>query len=108
MGRFASTIEYYARYRKSYPPEFFRKAAEEIGLCGDETLLDVDCGPGILAFGFAPVVGGCSGLDPVPLGAAKSGGVLLGILTALLLSVRGLTCIQKFVGSGNRRKIRIW
>src|ERR1700678_686250 len=48
------------------------------------------------------------GLDPVPLGGAKSGGVVLGILTALLLSGRGRTCIQKFVGSGNRRKIRIW
>ena len=108
MGRCAKTIEFYARHRKSYPPEFSRKVAEEIGLCGAETLLDVGCGPGILTIGFAPFVGGCSGLDPVPLGGAKSGGVVLGILTALLLSGRGRTCIQKFVGSGNRRKIRIW
>ena|ERR1700679_2830033 len=71
MGRCAKTIEFYARHRKSYPPEFSRKVAEEIGLCGAETLLDVGCGPGILTIGFAPFVGGCSGLDPVPLGGGE-------------------------------------
>jgi ubiquinone/menaquinone biosynthesis C-methylase UbiE len=31
-----------------------------------ETLLDVGCGPGMLAIGFAPFVGGGTGLDPEP------------------------------------------
>jgi SAM-dependent methyltransferase len=66
MGRFASTVEFYARYREPYPPEFFQKVAEQIGLRGDETLLDVGCGPGMLAIGFAPFVGSCTGLDPEP------------------------------------------
>jgi ubiquinone/menaquinone biosynthesis C-methylase UbiE len=64
MGRFASTVEFYARYREPYPPEFFQKVADQIALRGDESLLDVGCGPGLLAVGFAPFVGRCTGLDP--------------------------------------------
>ena len=64
MGRFASTVEFYARYREPYPPEFFQKVAEQIALGGDETLFDIGCGPGLLAIGFAPFVGCCTGLDP--------------------------------------------
>jgi SAM-dependent methyltransferase len=73
MGRFASTVEFYARYREPYPPEFFQKVAEEIGLRGNESLLDVGCGPGMLAIGFAPYVESCTGLDPEPgmIAAAK-------------------------------------
>ena len=67
MGRFASTVEFYARYREPYPSKFFQKVAEQIGLHGDESLLDVGCGPGMLAIGFAPFVGSCTGLDPEPL-----------------------------------------
>jgi SAM-dependent methyltransferase len=74
MGRFASTVEFYARYREPYPPAFFKKVAEQIGLCGDESLLDIGCGPGLLAIGFAPFVGRCTGLDPEPgmIEAAKA------------------------------------
>jgi hypothetical protein len=28
MGRFASTVEFYARYREPYPPKFFKRVAE--------------------------------------------------------------------------------
>jgi SAM-dependent methyltransferase len=64
MGRFASTVEFYSRCRELYPPEFFRTVAARIALRGDEALLDVGCGPGLLAVGFAPFVGSCTGLDP--------------------------------------------
>jgi hypothetical protein len=37
MGRFASTVEFYARYREPYLPQFFKKVAEQIELRGDET-----------------------------------------------------------------------
>jgi SAM-dependent methyltransferase len=86
MGRFASTVEFYARYREPYPPEFFQKIAKEVGLRGLETLLDVGCGPGMLAIGFAPFIGSCTGLDPEPgmIAAAKSaaaeGGVPLSLI----------------------------
>jgi SAM-dependent methyltransferase len=81
MGRFASTVEFYARYREPYPLVFFQKAAEQIGLRGDETLLDVGCGPGMLAIGFAPFVGDCTGLDPEAgmIAAAKDAAAEAGV-----------------------------
>jgi SAM-dependent methyltransferase len=86
MGRFASTVEFYARYREPYPSTFFQKVAEQIGPRGDETLLDVGCGPGMLAIGFAPFVGSCTGLDPEPLmiAAAKAAAAEAGVALSLI------------------------
>jgi len=64
VGRFDSTVEFYAKYREPYPAEFFRHAAEKLGLRGTERLLDAGCGPAPLAIGFAPYVGCCVALDP--------------------------------------------
>ncbi len=64
MGRFESTVEFYTRCREPYPPAFFQTVVERLALRGDEALLDVGCGPGPLAIGFAPFVGSCTGLDP--------------------------------------------
>src|ERR1035441_8263156 len=86
MGRFASTVEFYARYREPDPPEFFQRVAEEISLRGDEALLDVGCGPGMLAIGFAPFVGSCTGLDPEPLmiTAARAAAAQAGVALSLI------------------------
>jgi SAM-dependent methyltransferase len=88
MGRFASTVEFYARYREPYPPAFFQKVAEQIALRGDETSLDIGCGPGLLAIGFAPFVGHCTGLDPEPLmiTAARDAAVAAGVALSLIQS----------------------
>ncbi len=64
MGRFASTVEFYSRYREPYSPGFFPIVAERLGLRGSEKLLDIGCGPGLLAIGFAPLVGEVTALDP--------------------------------------------
>lgn len=64
MGRFASTAELYSRYREPYPPSFFKTVAERLAFSGRERLLDVGCGPGLLAIGFAPYVGSVTGIDP--------------------------------------------
>ena len=83
MGRFASTVEFYTRCREPYPPEFFQTVAEGLALHGDEALLDIGCGPGPLAIGFAPFVGSCTGLDPeadmieAARAAAEAAGVCL-------------------------------
>lgn len=66
MGRFASTVEFYQRYREPYPAEFFRTVASRLAFSEKARLLDVGCGPGPLAIGFAPFVGSCTGIDPEP------------------------------------------
>jgi SAM-dependent methyltransferase len=63
VGRFDSTAPYYARYREPYPASFFREVARREGLEGNQRLIDIGCGPGSLAVGFAPFVRSCVGVD---------------------------------------------
>ncbi len=62
MGRFETVVEFY-RYREPYPPEFFESVAARLALTRATRLLDVACGPGNLAIGFAPFVGSSTALD---------------------------------------------
>src|SRR5215471_7499126 len=73
MGRFATTVPYYSRYREPYPPVFFETVARRLKLTGREGLADIGCGPAPLALGFAPYVASCTGIDPEPamLAAAR-------------------------------------
>jgi ubiquinone/menaquinone biosynthesis C-methylase UbiE len=66
MGRFATTVPYYSRYREPYPRAFFATIAERLKFSGQERLADIGCGPAPLAIGFAPYVGACTGVDPEP------------------------------------------
>jgi SAM-dependent methyltransferase len=63
VGRFDSTVPFYARYREPYPASFFREVARRESLAGNERLIDIGCGPGSLAIGFAPYVKSCVGVD---------------------------------------------
>ena len=63
MGRFDSTVPFYARYREPYPASFFREVARRLTLQGTERLIDIGCGPGSLAIGFALFVRECVGVD---------------------------------------------
>lgn len=63
MGRYHSTVPFYARYREPYPASFFREVAGRQKLEGDERLIDFACGPGSLAIGFAPYVKTSVGVD---------------------------------------------
>ena len=86
MGRFATTVEFYGRYREPYPANFFKAVAQRIGLGGNERLLDVACGPAPLAIGFAPFVGPCTGLDPeaAMIAAARSAAAQAGVSLSLV------------------------
>ncbi len=64
MGRFASTVPYYRRFRPPYPPVFFRRLAGALHLDGTQALVDLGCGPGLLALGFAPFTRKVVGVDP--------------------------------------------
>ena len=50
-------------YRHPYLPDFFRGVAEAIPLTGTEDLLDLGCGVGEVALGFAPFVASLTGMD---------------------------------------------
>jgi SAM-dependent methyltransferase len=63
VGRFDSTVPFYARYREPYPASFFREVARREGLETSHKLIDIGCGPGSLAIGFAPYVKSCVGVD---------------------------------------------
>lgn len=53
----------YWRYREPYLPKFFSSAAEAMRLTLDHRLVDLACGGGAVAFGFAPFVGSAIGVD---------------------------------------------
>src|ERR1700722_16528076 len=83
MGRFATTVPYYQRFRQPYPLEFFQGVADLLRLDGTQALVDLGCGPAMLALGFAPRVKSVFGVDPEPamiaaarVAAAGAGGGL--------------------------------
>jgi len=53
----------YREYRHPYLPDFFRSVAEAIPLAGTEDLIDLGCGVGEVALGFAPFVASLTGMD---------------------------------------------
>src|SRR5207248_1143225 len=66
MGRFATTVALYEELRPPYPPAFFGRVAQQLGLASEHALIDLGTGPGLLALGFAPYVGRIVGVDPEP------------------------------------------
>jgi SAM-dependent methyltransferase len=66
MGRFATTVPLYEKFRPPYPAEFFRVVSQRLGLRTEHRLIDLGTGPGLLALGFAPHVGRIVGVDPEP------------------------------------------
>ncbi len=86
MGRFESTVPFYASFREPYPRDFFPVMAERLALTRDMRLLDAGCGPGLLAIGFAPYVASCTGVDPEPamLRAARAAAISAGVKLELI------------------------
>lgn len=53
----------YCRYREPFLPKFFADAASALQLSQRSRLLDLACGTGTVALGFAPYVGSLTGMD---------------------------------------------
>ena len=53
----------FRRFREPFFPEFFQRAAAAIGLTGEESLIDLGCGTGRVAFGFSPYTRRLVGVD---------------------------------------------
>jgi len=65
-NRFRSTAAFYGRYRVAYPQALIARVAERCGLAAGDAVLDIGCGPGPLAIGFARLGARATGLDPEP------------------------------------------
>lgn len=85
-NRFRSTAAFYARYRVAYPPALIARVAERCGLAAGDAVLDIGCGPGPLAIGFARLGARATGLDPEPemLAAAADEADRAGVAVGLI------------------------
>ena len=64
--RFRTAAQHYLAGRPAYAPRLIRHVADFTGLTPDARLLDLGCGPGMLAGAFAPLVGEVMAMDPEP------------------------------------------
>lgn len=64
--RFRSAAAHYRAGRPPYPPALLRRAAQATGLGEGDRVLDLGCGPGPLAIGFAFFAAEVLAVDPEP------------------------------------------
>jgi SAM-dependent methyltransferase len=82
-GRFEGAAPHYLNGRAPYAAGLFRRVAELTGLGLRHRVLDLGCGPGQLATGFAYFAGSVLAVDPEPgmlaIGASRVEGVLTNV-----------------------------
>jgi ubiquinone/menaquinone biosynthesis C-methylase UbiE len=64
--RFRTTVPYYARYRLGYPRALIDRVIAIVGLQPGDRVMDLGCGPGLLAIPFARAGMAVTGVDPEP------------------------------------------
>ncbi len=64
--RFRSTVPFYARYRLGYPDALIARVARFAGLTPGDAVMDLGCGPGLLAVPFAQLGFAVTAVDPEP------------------------------------------
>jgi SAM-dependent methyltransferase len=64
--RFRSAAEHYRNGRPPYAEGLFDRVAARVGLTREHAVLDLGCGPGQLALGFARFAGSVTAIDPEP------------------------------------------
>jgi len=64
--RFRTTVPYYAAYRAPYPARLIELVAAAVCLAPPHRVLDLGCGPGMLAIAFAPRAAQTVAMDPEP------------------------------------------
>ena len=89
--RFQSAVPYYERYRLAYPERLIARVAALLGLEPGDAVLDLGCGPGMLAVPFARAGMAVTAADPEPEmlaaaeAAAEAAGVTLDAVAGRLL-----------------------
>ena len=64
VNHFAGTASYYARFRPGYPSALYDLLSHQAGLNHSTSVLDLGCGPGIIAIGLAGRTKWVTGVDP--------------------------------------------
>ncbi len=64
--RFRTTVPFYARYRLGYPDLLIRRVTERVDLKLGDAVMDLGCGPGLLAVPFAAAGMMVTAVDPEP------------------------------------------
>jgi SAM-dependent methyltransferase len=62
--RFRTTVPYYTRYRLGYPPALIERVIGIVGLRPGDAVMDLGCGPGLLAILFAQAGMKVTAIDP--------------------------------------------
>ena len=84
--RFRTTVPFYARYRLGYPQSLIARVIANAGLRPADSVLDLGCGPGLLAVPFALSGMGVTAVDPEPAmleaaqAQAREAGVVIRVL----------------------------
>lgn len=63
---FRGAAGHYLAGRPPYAGLLIRRVADLVGLARQHTVLDLGCGPGVLARAFAPLAGAVTAVDPEP------------------------------------------
>jgi ubiquinone/menaquinone biosynthesis C-methylase UbiE len=84
--RFRTTVPFYARFRLSYPDELIRRVIAIVGLERGDHVMDLGCGPGLLAIPFAQAGMKVTAVDPEPemLAAAEAAAREAGVALELV------------------------
>jgi SAM-dependent methyltransferase len=64
--RFRTTVPYYARYRLGYPAALIERVVGIAGLKPGDAVMDLGCGPGLLAIPFGQAGMTVTAIDPEP------------------------------------------
>jgi len=64
--RFRTTVPFYARYRLPYPDALIARVAAFVGMRPGDAVMDLGCGPGLLAVPFARAGFAVTAIDPEP------------------------------------------
>ena len=64
--RFQTTVPFYSRYRLGYPDLLIQRVIERVRLKPGDALLDLGCGPGLVAIPFARAGMRVTAIDPEP------------------------------------------
>lgn len=84
--RFAGTAAFYERYRLGYPDRLLARVANLLDLKPGDAVLDLGCGTGMLAVGFAKLGMAVTAMDPEPdmLAATRSAADAAGVTLSIV------------------------